>query len=140
MAMMFENVKKGDSVLLSTKVRLPGTHSMMVWNVSEVQRVYQNTFVVDSRKYYKQDGSNAGGRDSWNDHSKVRPLEGHGARQSTIEEECQLNKNIQSLGMVEGIAQKLAKRNNVTLVNNAERCDAIRAAVLEINKLLQETE
>lgn len=138
MAMMFENVKKNDSVLLSTKVRVPGTKSMMVWQPQQVQRVYQNTFVVDGRKYYKQDGSNAGGRDAWNDHSKVRHLEGAGARQATIEEEVELNRNIQSLLMVEAVAKKLNGRDNIKLVNNKEHCEFIRTAMLEINKLFQE--
>lgn len=138
MSGMFENIKKGDSVLLTVPVRIPGSKSMMVWRVRQIERVYQNTFVVDTRKYYRGDGSNAGGRDAWNDHSKVRPVEGAGVRQSTVEEEVTLNRNIESLQMVKAVAEKLERRDNIKLVQNAAHCEFIRSAMLEINKLFQE--
>lgn len=132
---MFADVKKGDTVLITERVNVPGSHSFSVYRRISVDRVYQHTFVVAGAKFYKRNGEYAG--DNRFERRHVRPL-GQQWTEKTAEDECQLNKNINSLNLVMEVAKKLEHRNNVNLVRDTEACDFIKTAVLEINKLLSE--
>jgi len=132
---MFENVKKGDVVLITERVDVPGSHTFNVYRKITVDRVYKNTFVVAGVKFYKHNGEYEGGNRYERRH--VRPV-GQKWAEITAERECEINANVESLKLVMEVAKKLERQNNVSLVRNKAHCDFIRTAMLEINKLFQE--
>lgn len=135
MADMFENVKKGDVVLITERVDIPGSHAFSVYRKITVDRVYQKTFVVAGVKFYKHNGEYEGGNRYERRH--VRPI-GQKWEEVTAERECEINENVQSLKLVLEVARKLERRNNASLARNKAHCDFIRTAMVEINKLFQE--
>ena len=132
---MFENVKKGDPVLITERVDVPGSHGFSVYRKITVDRVYQRTFVVAGVKFFKHNGEYEGGNRY--ERRQVRPV-GQKWVEVTAERECEINANVESLQLVMEVAKKLERRNNANLVRNKAHCDFIRTAMLEINKLLQE--
>ncbi len=132
---MFEDVKKGDEVLITESLKVPGTHSVRAYRKMIVARVFPRTFVVDGLKFHKHNGYYAG--ENRYIHREVKPIGGK-FRETTLEEECAIGENVACLNLVADVAKKINARNNARLISNKAACDFIKAAMLEINKLLHE--